>query len=74
MTGRIPIVHYVLIVLLAMPTIAHSTEEELTYDWATVMAVQPGEKLFVKLKDDKKCVIGFYIFPNTLRTLSGVIG
>ena len=60
MTGRIPVVHYVLIALLAIPTIAYSTEEELINDWAVVMAVKPGEKLFVKLKDDKKVTSEVY--------------
>lgn len=54
MTRRIPIIHYALIALLAMPTAAFSTEKELIHDWAAVMAVQPGVKLFIKLKDGKK--------------------
>jgi small nuclear ribonucleoprotein (snRNP)-like protein len=46
--------NYLLIVMLAMPVGARSGEEAHNNDWSVLSVLQPGEKLFVKMKDDKK--------------------
>jgi small nuclear ribonucleoprotein (snRNP)-like protein len=52
---RIPAIHYLLITLLAMPTIVWSrTEDEPNHGWSLLMAVQAGERLHVKLQDGRK--------------------
>lgn len=55
MRRRIPVIHFVLITLLAMPTFTWSrATEEPNQGWAVLKAVQPGETLHVKLKDGKR--------------------
>lgn len=55
MKRRIPVIHFVLIVLLTVPTVSWSrSANDSNHDWALLMAIQPGEVLVVKMKDGKK--------------------
>jgi small nuclear ribonucleoprotein (snRNP)-like protein len=56
MRRKILPINYVLITILAIqPTMAWSrAAKESSHDWALLMAVRPGEKLYVKLEDGRK--------------------
>lgn len=54
MKMKFPVIHYVLIALLAMPTFVQAEEDSANHDWAVLQAFQPGEKLFVKLEQNRK--------------------
>jgi len=54
MKMRLPVIHYVLIALLAMPVMVRADGENAVGDWAVLQSLQTGEKLSVKLTDDRK--------------------
>lgn len=51
---RLPVIHSVLIVLLAMPVMVRADAENAVGDWTVLQSLQRGEKLSVKLMDDRK--------------------
>jgi hypothetical protein len=64
-------ISYVLVALLAMPsiTLAQITTGPSS-DWASVVATQPGEKLVVKLKDGRSVEGKLVRTSDTILTLS----
>ncbi len=70
MTGRILIIPWVLIALLGLPPAVCGAENESGYGWAALKAVQPQEKLFVKLKDDRKVKGLFQSATDSMLVLS----
>lgn len=54
MRNKIPVFHLLLISLLAIPTFIHAGTDNENHDWAVLKAVQPGDKIFVKLKNGEK--------------------
>jgi len=70
MTGRILIIPCILIALLGVPPTVCGAEGESGYGWAALKAVQPQEKLFVKLKDDRKVKGMFHSATDSILVLS----
>ena len=54
MRNKVPVLHLILVSLLAIPAFVHAGTDNEGHDWAVLTAVQPGEKLFVKLKNGEK--------------------
>ena len=70
MKRKIKPIHYVLIILLTMSTVVQSAEEGPNHDWAVIVAVQQGEKLFLKLKDGRKIKGKLNTVSETMISLS----
>lgn len=70
MTERILVIPCVLIALLGVPRAVCGAEDVSGYDWTVLKALQPQEKLFVKLKDNRKVKGMFHSVTDNRLVLS----